>query len=204
MANNQEPNDARSEEVRRLAPIVYDELRQVAERYLRRQSPGFTLRPTELVHEACVHMMRHGQEEWSSPAHFRAIATQKIWQVLVDHLKRKYAQKRGGDVRPRSDMSEEDGPPRPEAPARRRIPLDRITIQWREREVDLLDLAEALSALERESGRLHDIVMLHWFGGLTHAEVGRELCLSASTCEKDFRYALVWLKRRLETSSDAD
>ncbi|MBU0617916.1 MAG: hypothetical protein KKI02_09385, partial [Planctomycetes bacterium] len=79
-----------------LVPLVYQELREVARRYFLSQRPGFTLRPTELVNEACLHLLRKSPGPWNSAEHFRAIATRKIWQVVVDHLRRRHAAKRGG------------------------------------------------------------------------------------------------------------
>jgi len=179
---------------------IYDELRDVAERYLRRQPSDFTLCPTEIVHEACIHCLEHGSSNWTSTSHFRAIATCKIWQVIVDHLKHREALKRGGrGIEPSASYQQSDGV----VPARlsvswNRVPLGNVTVEWGDAQIDLLDLAEAMDELGRTSRRLRDVVTLHWLGGLTHAEVGNELGLSASTVEKDFRYALAWLSRRLQ------
>lgn len=176
-----------------LLPLVYDELRRVARHYLKRQPPGFTLRPTELVNEACMHLIQHGQTSWQGQTHFRAIAARKIWQVVVDYLKRRAAKKRGG-AGVYTDAAASDA--RRPAP-RRRVDLDGVAVEWRDQPVDVLDLADALEALAQESGRLRDVVTLHWFGGMTYAEVSGVLGVSASTVEKDFRYALAWLNRRL-------
>ena len=193
MAASDNPRQALTEE---LVPLVYDELRKAAQSYFRRQPPGFTLRPTELVNEACLHLLQHGRGQWDSPEHFRAIATLKVWQVVVDHLKQRQALKRGG--RPRT--------PRPDSrdvpPQRRRVSLEAVEIQWSDRSVDLLDLADALNALGAESARLREVVMLHWFGGFNYADVARLLGVSASTVEKDFRYALAWLNRKLSGGDD--
>lgn len=179
--------------------VVYDELREVAKCYFQRQPAGFTMRPTEIVNEACLHMMKHGNIEWTSARHFRAIAIRKIWQIIVDHLKRRQAKKRGGPgvIAPAGCGA----PGQKAAPSQRawkRVPLEHVTIEWRDRPVELVDLADALTALRDESSRLHDVVMLHWFGGMTHAEVAEELKISRSTAEKNFRYALAWLNQRLE------
>lgn len=192
-----------------LVPLVYDELRRVARHYFSRQPPGFTLRPTDMVNEACIHLMQHSQVEWKNAEHFRAIAAKKIWQVVVDHLKRRSAGKRGGAGRPKRgqpNLTEPaDSISHQELVEWQRIPLEKITVEWPDRTVDLLDLAEALEALAAESGRLRDVVTLHWFGGLKYAEVARHLGVSVSTVEKDFRYALAWLNRKLEgTESDGD
>ncbi|MEW6252393.1 MAG: sigma-70 family RNA polymerase sigma factor [Planctomycetota bacterium] len=193
-----------------LIPEVYDELRAIAHAYFRRQPRSFTLRPTEIVNEACLHLLRHGPAEWDTPQHFRAIAANKMWQVIIDHLKRRHAQKRGGAgiPKPHDAASTPDGTaargadtrsagPAAGHAARKRIPLDIVSIEWGDRVIDLLDLADALNDLAAESRRLHDVVMLHWFGGLTHAEVAHALGVSGSTVEKDFRYALAWLNHRL-------
>ena len=195
--------------------LAYQELRQVAQRYFHMQRPGFTLRPTELVNEACLHLIQHGKCEWQSLEHFRAIATKKIWQVVVDHLRRRYAGKRGGPRRTppasaKNDNAEDtDTATLLPAPAQdagwRRIPLDAVQVEWQDRTVEILDLADALDALEAESSRLREVVMLHWFGNLKYAEVAKALGVSPSTAEKDFRYALAWLNRRLAgTGSHAD
>ncbi len=186
-----------------LMEVVYDELRDVAERYFRRQPAGFTMRPTEIVHEACMHLIQHGNVEWTSANHFRAIAIRKIWQIIVDHLKKRQAKKRGGAGVISPEIVSRD--PEDNLPQARRgwkrIPLEHVTIEWRDRAVELIDLADLLEALRTESSRLHDVVMLHWFGGMTHAEVAEELKVSTSTAEKDFRYALAWMNQRLEQST---
>ncbi|MBK9127020.1 MAG: sigma-70 family RNA polymerase sigma factor [Phycisphaerales bacterium] len=195
------PSDAESRDARGLMPLVYDELRGVAERFLRRQPAGFTLRPTELVHEACLHLMQHGHADWTSTGHFRAIATHKLWQIVVDQIRRRCAAKRGGALaRDVAEPQAGTAPPPPAAP-RRHVSPEQVTVEWRDRDVDLLDLADALAGLADESRRLHDVVMLHWFGGLTHAEVAAHLGVSPSTAEKDFRYALAWLRRRMESET---
>ena len=187
-----------------LVPLVYQELRQVARRYFRNQGPGFTLRPTEVVDEACLHLIQHSRIEWESSEHFRAIATRKIWQVIVDHLKKRYARKRGGV--PLAETAPQE-PGADEVPAGgegpwQRVSLEAVSVEWRDRTVDVLDLAEALDGLAAENQRLKDVVMLHWFGGLKYAEVARCLGVSSSTVEKDFRYALAWLNRRLSGKAE--
>jgi RNA polymerase sigma factor (sigma-70 family) len=191
-----------------LVPLVYQELREVARRYFRNQPPGFTLRPTELVNEACLHLLQHAPGPWNSPEHFRAIATRKIWQVIIDHLKRRHADKRGGGRPPTAAHTASTPPtPKPDSgapetpPANKRwqrVPLESIPIEWHDRQIELLDLAEGLHDLAEQHARLNEVVILHWFGGLKYADVARLLGVSPSTVEKDFRYALAWLNRRLD------
>lgn len=182
---------------------AYEELRVLAGRYLSRQGPGFTLGPTEVVHEAFLHLIEHGRNDWTGLTHLRAIATCKMWQIIVDYLKRRRAAKRGGQVRCRNCLEAPQVTSESDAGFRgwKRAPLDVVTIEWHDRDIDLLDLADALHDLARENRRLRLVVKLHWFGGLTHAEVAQELGLSASTAEKDFRYALAWLNRRLQRTA---
>ncbi len=192
-----------------MVPLVYQELRAVARRYFQAQRPGFTLHPTELVNEACLHLLQHAPGPWDDAEHFRAIATRKIWQVIVDHLRQRQAAKRGGKgkqrlTRPgvgRADVEPSETDAR-EASSQeviwQRIPLEAIRVEWHDRQVELIDLAEALEALAKHHTRLYEVVVLHWFAGIRHADVARLLDVSQSTIEKDFRYALAWLNRRLE------
>lgn len=198
-----------------LIPEVYDELRQAAAHFFRRQPAGFTLQPTELVNEACMHLMRHAPDQWNDAQHFRAIATKKVWQVVVDHIKARESQKRGGAgiliKKNATDAAEateakaeaEDAPSSggPGMGRWKRIPLEDVSIDWQNQTIDLLDLAQAVEELGVEGSRLREVVMLHWFGGMKYADVATILGVSASTVEKDFRYALAWLGRRL--SGDA-
>lgn len=189
-----------------LLELVYDELKVVAERYFQRQAPGFTMSPTEMVHETYLHLIRSGHADWTSTGHFRAIAIRKMWQVVIDHLKHRHAQKRNG--RAWAQDSPEPGQGRDGAASvgnrLQRMPLESVLVEWHDRDVELLDLADALAHLGQESHRLREVVTLHWFGGMTHAEVAQDLGVSASTAEKDFRYAIAWLNRRLKGSGTSE
>lgn len=181
-----------------LLPAVYEELRRIAHAYFRNQPRSFTLRPTEIVNEACLQLLRQGAAAWDGPHHFRAIAARKIWHVIIDRLRRRHAVKRGGAGAPKAEPASLAAAPG------RRVALESVSVEWGDRVVDLLDLADALDGLAHESRRLHDVVMLHWFGGLTHAEVAGVLEVSTSTAEKDFRYAIAWLGRRLGGAAHVD
>ena len=195
MMNSQDPRHSSTED---LLPIVYQELREAARRYFRKQPPGFTLHPTELVNEACVHLLRQTSANWDSPEHFRAIATRKIWQVVIDHLRKRQSVKRGGGREPQTlDAQTVEMPSSNPDKIWHRVPLESIQIEWRDNQYELLDLAEALEDLSKTHARLSEVVILHWFGGLKHADVAEILGTSPSTAEKDFRYALAWLNRRL-------
>jgi len=174
-----------------LVPLVYHELRALAHRYFRNQRADLTLRPTDVVDEACLHLIEHTRGQYQSPEHFRAVATRKIWQVLIDHLRTRRARKRGGPQRAGGAAGREP------AAAWQRVALDTLAVEWHDRSIDLLDLAGALEELGAAYPRPREVVMLHWFGGLTYADVAGQLGVSASTVEKDFRFALAWLNRRL-------
>ncbi len=180
---------------------VYGDLRRIAKLYFNRQPCGFTLQPTDLVNEAYLHLAEHSHEDWKDSAHFRAIATRKIWQVLVDHHRKRHSQKRGGPGLNRSAATVADGPTDDagSAAVRRRVPLESVPVEWCDRSVDLLDLADALEALAAESERYSRVVMLHWFGGMKYADVALCLGVSASTVEKNFRHALARMNRWLES-----
>jgi RNA polymerase sigma factor (sigma-70 family) len=187
-----------------LLEAVYDDLRAVAKRYLRSRVSNVTLQPTEVVHEACLHIMRCRQVEYADASHFRAIVIRKMWQVIIDHLKRRRAQKRGGFALSHPSEStlhsDSNGTNRLHSSSvRRRVPLEELVVEGNDHKIDLMDLAETLALLRQESTRLHDVVLLHWFGGLTHAEVGLTLGVSTSTAEKEFRYALAWMNRQLQS-----
>ena len=107
----------------------------------------------------------------------------------------------GSDATPAvADAPAQSGvPERARGPQRwQRVPLDSIGIEWHDRQVELLDLADALDELAKQHARLNDVIILHWFGGLKYADVACMLGVSPSTVEKDFRYALAWLNRRLD------
>lgn len=200
---------AEGQRVKDLIPIVYEDLRKIAGKYFRQQPAGFTLQPTELVNEACIHLMQHGRGPWKDPQHFRAIAARKIWQIVVDRLRARGSLKRGGSWTGESKPAIEPGSADPAAdPVHEkwhRVPIEAAVVEWQDQPVDLLDLAEAIERLEQESGRLYDVVMLHWFGGMRYSDVAAALGVSASTVEKDFRYALAWLNRELSAEGrDAD
>lgn len=163
---------------RSLIPAVYQELRLIARSFLRRQDSSFTLQPTELVNEACMQILTRGCGDCSSAPHFRAIATRKIWQVLVDHIRKRTSQKRDARRTVRSETGS-------------------IEVPWLDRTVDLIDLADTLDVLARRRTRLREVIMLHCFGGMTYNEVGEVLGVSASTVEKDFRFALACVEQSL-------
>lgn len=160
-----------------LTPLVYDELRRVARRYMARESAGQTLQTTALVHEAYLRLIDVRSVEWQSRAHFFAIAAQLMRQILVDFARRHRQLKRGGQAQ--------------------RVSLEEALIVSRERSPDLVALDEALTELARLDPRQARVVELRFFGGLTEEEVAEVLKISPRTVRGDWGMAKVWLLREL-------
>ncbi len=165
-----------------LMPIVYDELRRLARGQMRRDSGGGgVLQTTALVHEAYMRLSGHGVD-WECRDHFFAIAATVMRQVLVDSVRRRTSQKRGGQAE--------------------KVPLDEVTDDARLEaapDLDLLALDRALRQLEAVDPRKSRIVELRFFGGLTIAEAARVLDISHATVERDLRTAKAWLSRSLDS-----
>jgi RNA polymerase sigma factor (TIGR02999 family) len=163
--------------VSRLLPLVYAELRSLAERQLRREDAGHTLSPTALVHEAYLRLVDQTRVQWQDRAHFFATAAQAMRRVLVDHARRRRALRRGGGVRP--------------------LALDEVEIPLEERAEALVALDDALRELESVDPRLGRVVELRFFGGLTETETAEVLGVTDRTVRRDWVKARAWLLREL-------
>src|SRR5262249_38850692 len=166
----------------RLLPLVYDELRQLAAQKLSHETPGHTLQPTALVHEAYLRLVAGEQEQhWDSRGHFFAAAAEAMRRILVENARRKQAVKHGG--------------------GRRRLPLEefhRVT----ESPQDLLDLDDALTRFAAEEPAKAQLVQLRFFAGLSTPEAAAALGVSVATAERWWAYARAWLFSEL--SGDAE
>lgn len=160
-----------------LLPRIYDELRRIARQRLRRERPGHTLAATELVHEAFLKLMPVERVDWRSRAHFFAIASRAMRNVLVDHAVRRSAAKRGAGS-PVLSIAETD--------AATEQPLE-----------DLVALGEALGRLERLDARQAQVVECRFFGGLSLDETAEALNMSAATVSRDWTFARAWLHNEL-------
>ncbi len=166
-----------------LLPLVYDQLRRLAARYMQR-GHEHTLQPTAVVHEAYMKMVG-ANEDWRSKAHFQAVAAKAMRQVLIDRARRRGAVKRGDGIR---NLTIDEalrpvvGPERPT--------------------IDILDLEEALGELEHLRPRHARLVELRFFGGLSMKESAEALQVSLSSVEKDWAMARAWLMRALATGDD--
>jgi RNA polymerase sigma factor (TIGR02999 family) len=169
--------------VNRLMPLVYDELRALAESYLQAERPDHTLQATALVHEAYVRLIRQQDVEWRNRAHFFAVAAQAIRRILVDHARAHQRAKRGGEhqrVLLREDVAVSD-----------------------ESSLDLLALDEAMEKLALLNERQSRIVELRFFGGLTLKEAAEVLDVSPRTVDGDWSMARAWLRRELRERPQA-
>jgi RNA polymerase sigma factor (TIGR02999 family) len=162
----------------RLLPAVYDQLRRIARNQLRGERDDHTLRTTELVHEAYEKLVNHNTVDWQDRQHFFAVAARAMRQVLVDHARKKTAEKRGGDA--------------PE------VPLDQVTLPRETKMETLIALDDALDRLAEQDERAAKVVECRFFGGYTIAETADVLDVSRSTVKRDWRAAQGWLNRALQ------
>ncbi len=166
-----------------LLPVLYEELRGMADRYMRDERNDHTLQPTALVHEAYLRVLGgDAATEWESRAHFFRVAARAMRNVLVDHARAKRTTKRGS--------------------GRKIVPLDSVLAFFEERRLDILALHEALERLMEMDEELGRIVELRFFAGLTIEETSRTLGVSTPTIERRWRVARMWLKKELP-SADA-
>ena len=161
----------------KLMPLVHEELRQLAHRYMSRERPGHTLQTTALVNEAYVRLVNRQNVHWQNRVHFFAIAAQVMRHILVDHARSHACAKRGSDAR--------------------RIPLDEVAVVSRERAAEVVALDDALKGLAMLDPQQSRIVELRFFGGLTIEETAEALHLSPATIKREWATAKAWLYHEL-------
>jgi len=161
----------------KLMPLVYNELRRLARKYLRHERANHTLQPTALVNEAYLRLVDQHSVLWQNRAQFFGLAAKLMRNILVDHARSREAAKRGGQHYSVS-VSE----------------LDRVS---KSSEVDLVVLHEALERLAAYDNQKSRIVELRFFGGLTIEETAEVLDISHATVERDWKMARAWLRREL-------
>lgn len=161
-----------------LFPLVYDELRRIAHKQLRRERVGHTLDTTALVHEAYLRLVDQTHAEWTDRSHFFAVAANAMRRILVDYARRYLADKRGA--------------------APRRVSLTDDMLVAEERADTLLAVDEALVELGRIDPRLSRVVECRFFGGLTEEETAEVLGVTARTVRRDWTKAKGWLHRTLK------
>ena len=160
-----------------LVPLVYAELRRMAQRYLRRENPGNTLQPTALVHEAYLRLADVANMRWEDRAHFFAVSAQMMRRILVDAARARATGKRGGGAIHLNLNESIDGMP--------------------DRGGELIALDDALNALAQLDPRKARVVEMRFFGGLSVEETAEVLKISAPSVLRDWKLARAWLMREL-------
>lgn len=160
----------------RLMPLIYEELKRLAERAMRGERPDHTLQPTALVHEAYLRLV-DAEVEWQDRVHFLATAANVMRRVLVDHARTKGRAKRGGRAR--------------------KVRLEEAIIVGSQASEVVLALDDAMSRLAELDERKSRVVELHYFGGLTYEETAAALEISPATVDRDLRMARAWLQREM-------
>jgi len=164
----------------RLMPMVYEELRRLAHRYMRRAPAGQTLQTTALVHEAYLRLAGHGNVDWQNRAHFFAVCSQVMRSLLVDRARSRYAIKRGGGLR--------------------QVELNDATAQIAIQDEKILALDQALDRLAAIDPRKTRIVEMRYFGGMSVEETAEVLELSPITIKREWSKARAWLYREMGQS----
>ena len=165
----------------RLMPLVYAELRRLADSHLRRERSDHTLQPTALVHEAYLRLIGQDQPDYRSRAHFLGVAAHVMRQILVDHARSRAAGKRGGGQPARS--------------------LDESIDAAVERPLAMIAVDDALEALERTDARKARLIEMRFFGGLTAEESANVMEMPVEKVRAELRVAQAWLQRELDRLS---
>jgi len=160
-----------------LVPVVYRELRRLAEHYLRDERAAATLQPTAIVHEAYLRLVAQSLPDWESRAHFFGVAAHLMRQVLVDHARRRKTAKRGSGAE--------------------KMPLDEAVNLSPAKEPAIERLDDALTALASFDERKARVIELRFFGGFTAEEVAKALGISTATVAREQRTAEAWLYREV-------
>ena len=164
-----------------LMPMVYDQLRQLAARELRRERPNHTLHSTALVHEAYLKLIDQRRVQWKDREHFFAVASQAIRRILVTYARSRHASKRGGGAT--------------------MLAFDESIALPDRKDVDLVALDDALESLSRLDAQQGRIIELRFFGGLSIDGTARTMGISTSTVARDWNVARAWLFRELSRNA---
>jgi len=156
-----------------LLEVVYQELRRLATYRMAQESPGQTLQPTALVHEAWLKLVGAGERKFENRAHFFAVASEAMRRILIDRARRRQTQRHGGQ--------------------HERVALDETRLATPAEDDQLLAVDEALEKLSREHPAQAEVVKLRYFGGMTNEEVAQALNLSVSTVKNYWTFSRAWL-----------
>jgi RNA polymerase sigma factor (TIGR02999 family) len=166
-----------------LTPLIYAEFRQLAARALSRERPNHTLQSTALAHELYLKLIDQKRVQWKDREQFFAMASQIVRRILVDYARRLHAQRRGG----RHTM----------------ITLDEALTPQQDRDLNLVELDNALETLSQIDSQQSRIIELRFFGGLSIEATGRILGVSSSTVNREWNLARAWLYRELSRTADS-
>lgn len=161
----------------RLMPLVYDQLRRIAHRYVQRERDGHTLQTSALINEAYLRLADQ-EVAWQNRSHFFAVTARVMRHILIDHARRRRYAKHGGEAR--------------------QVPIEEASAMSLERAAELIALEEALDELAKLDQRKSRVVELRYFGGLSLEETAEVLEISLMTVRRDWRAAKAWLYRQLK------
>jgi RNA polymerase sigma-70 factor (ECF subfamily) len=161
----------------RLVPLVYEELRRLAKRQMRRERPDALLQTTALVHEAYLRLADNKDVRWQSREHFLAVAAQVMRHILVDFARSRLRSKRGSGI---SD-----------------VPLHDTAVMSTSRAEELVAVHRALEGLATVDARKGRVFELRYFGGMSVEETAGALAVSPATVARDWRMAKAWLRREI-------
>ncbi len=165
-----------------LLPLVYEELRGLADAYLRQERAGHTLQPTALVHEAYLRLIDQTRVRWQDRTHFFAVAATSMRRILINHARDRNRQKRGGGAK--------------------RVDLSDLSEGREMSDATLLDLDESLNRLESLDKRKARVVELRFFAGLTVPQTADLLGSSPATVKRDWEFARAWLLSELVSDAE--
>jgi RNA polymerase sigma factor (TIGR02999 family) len=165
--------------VDKLFPMVYHELRQLAQSQLKGERKHHTLNATALVHEAYLKLVDKSEANWRNRAQFFAVAAKSMRQILIDYARKRKAEKRGGNL-----------------PL---VTFDEQSVKREARAEELVALDEVLRELQKSEQRASTVVELKFFGGLTYEEIAEVLGISVPTVRRDWRFAQAWLSDALRS-----
>lgn len=163
-----------------LIPKLYDELHSIASNYLRKNGYKYSLQPTSLVNEAYLKIIQLEEVDWKGRAHFLAVASKLMRNILVDYVRAQIADKRGG---PQPTLS-----------------LENIVNLAEKRDLDIIALDEALTNLAKIDAKQSSIIEMKFFGGLNGDEIGEVLGISPATVSREWHAARLWLIREMRSS----
>jgi RNA polymerase sigma factor (TIGR02999 family) len=161
----------------KLTPLVYQELRRIARRYVRRERQGRTLQTSDLVNEAYIRLIDYTKMRWQDRAHFFAVAAQAMRRILVEHARERQTSKRGSGAI--------------------KVSLDQAATLADEKAAEVVALDEALRSLAAFDARKSQVVELRYFGGLSIEETAEALGVAIITVKRDWTTAKIWLRREI-------